>query len=209
MSCKLTNTLQDNDPFLQAAKRTPVDLEAWSVSMMERHNRKSHLAPQLSPSTRALLRDGNRTAAEDPSIKSPGTAHPDHKTPTWHQHDRGGESFDVDALPLQMEGLSIEQQQQRRAANGYANDYGDDGYQEPQQQPHSARHPQQYYDNQYEYQDRHPHPPQSARTPYSRSISSQNVPVHPAYRDDLGSRTPQSAGWPANSIRDRRVGFEG
>ncbi|PPJ57907.1 hypothetical protein CBER1_09940 [Cercospora berteroae] len=48
--------LYDTDPFLQAAKRTPVDLEAWAVSMMERHNRRSHLAPQLSPSTRALLR---------------------------------------------------------------------------------------------------------------------------------------------------------
>lgn len=42
--------------FLAAAKRTPVDLEQWAVSMMERHNRKSHLAPQLSPSTQALLR---------------------------------------------------------------------------------------------------------------------------------------------------------
>ena len=42
--------------FLAAAKRTPVNLEEWAVQMMERHNRKSHLAPQLSPSTQALLR---------------------------------------------------------------------------------------------------------------------------------------------------------
>ena len=48
--------LYDTDPFLQAAKRTPVDLEQWAVSMMERHNRRSHLAPQLSPATKALLR---------------------------------------------------------------------------------------------------------------------------------------------------------
>lgn len=48
--------LYDTDPFLQAAKRTPVDLEQWAVGMMERHNRKSHLAPQLSPATKALLR---------------------------------------------------------------------------------------------------------------------------------------------------------
>jgi mitogen-activated protein kinase kinase len=48
--------LYDTDPFLQAAKRTPVDLEQWAVSLMERHNRKSHLAPQLSPATKALLR---------------------------------------------------------------------------------------------------------------------------------------------------------
>lgn len=42
--------------FLAAAKRTPVDLHEWAIQMMERHNRKSHLAPQLSPSTQALLR---------------------------------------------------------------------------------------------------------------------------------------------------------
>ena len=48
---------QESDPFLLAAKRTPVDLEAWAVSMMEQSNRRSHLAPQLSPSTRALLRE--------------------------------------------------------------------------------------------------------------------------------------------------------
>ncbi|EOD45873.1 putative map kinase kinase ste7 protein [Neofusicoccum parvum UCRNP2] len=37
--------LFESDPFLLAAKRTPVDLEAWAVSMMERQNRKSHLQP--------------------------------------------------------------------------------------------------------------------------------------------------------------------
>ncbi|KYG49662.1 hypothetical protein M433DRAFT_965 [Acidomyces richmondensis BFW] len=37
--------LYDADPFLQAAKRTPVDLAQWAVGMMEKHNRKSHLAP--------------------------------------------------------------------------------------------------------------------------------------------------------------------
>lgn len=67
--------LYDQDPFLQAAKRTPVDLEAWAVSLMEKHNRKSHLAPQLSPGAKALLRgdhDGSadgktpRTARQDP-----------------------------------------------------------------------------------------------------------------------------------------------
>ena len=42
---------QDRDPFVQAAKRTPVDLRAWAVGLMEKDNRKSHLAPQLSPTT--------------------------------------------------------------------------------------------------------------------------------------------------------------
>lgn len=72
--------LYDTDPFLQAAKRTPVDLEAWAVSMMEKHNRKSHLAPQLSPATKALLRGDQsstpRTATESGmgSIPTPMTA---------------------------------------------------------------------------------------------------------------------------------------
>jgi mitogen-activated protein kinase kinase len=33
-----------------------VDLRAWAVGMMEKDNRKSHLAPQLSPATQDLLK---------------------------------------------------------------------------------------------------------------------------------------------------------
>lgn len=44
---------------MQAAKRTPVDLKEWAVGLIERDNRKSHLAPQLSPSTQALLRSSD------------------------------------------------------------------------------------------------------------------------------------------------------
>lgn len=44
---------------MQAAKRTPVDLRAWAVSLLERDNRKSHLAPQLSPATQELLRSSD------------------------------------------------------------------------------------------------------------------------------------------------------
>lgn len=60
--------LFDTDPFLQAAKRTPVDLRQWAVAMMEKQNRKSHLGPPLSPSTEALLRseDNPETAAPPP-----------------------------------------------------------------------------------------------------------------------------------------------
>ncbi len=65
---------QDQDAFLQAAKRTPVDLEDWAVQMMERHNRKSHLAPQLSPSTQSLLRGD--------LIPSPSKESSASKTPT-------------------------------------------------------------------------------------------------------------------------------
>ncbi len=47
--------LYDRDNFLQAAKRTPVDLQEWAVSMMERHNRKSYLLP---PAPKSLKSDG-------------------------------------------------------------------------------------------------------------------------------------------------------
>ncbi|GAO15313.1 uncharacterized protein UV8b_04866 [Ustilaginoidea virens] len=48
--------LFDREPFVQAAKRTPVDLREWAVGLMEKDNRKSHLASQLSPATQDLLR---------------------------------------------------------------------------------------------------------------------------------------------------------
>ena len=62
--------------FLAAAKRTPVDLEQWAVSMMERHNRKSHLAPQLSPSTQALLRGESVPSPKESTVSTMS------KTPT-------------------------------------------------------------------------------------------------------------------------------
>lgn len=63
--------LYDVDPFLQAAKRTPVDLEQWAVSMMERQHRKSHLAPQLSPATKALLRGAETPASQTSQSSTP------------------------------------------------------------------------------------------------------------------------------------------
>ncbi|KAL2262411.1 hypothetical protein VTK26DRAFT_1405 [Humicola hyalothermophila] len=51
--------LFDRDAFVQAAKRTPVDLREWACSLIERDNRKSHLAPQLSPATQELLRSSD------------------------------------------------------------------------------------------------------------------------------------------------------
>lgn len=47
--------LYDRDNFVQAAKRTPVDLQEWAVSMMQRDNRKSYLAP---PAPKSLRTDG-------------------------------------------------------------------------------------------------------------------------------------------------------
>ncbi|RKF54252.1 Dual specificity protein kinase FUZ7 [Golovinomyces cichoracearum] len=51
--------LFESEPFVQAAKRTPVNLKEWAISLMEKDNRKSHLVPQLSPSTQQLLRSGD------------------------------------------------------------------------------------------------------------------------------------------------------
>jgi len=36
-----------------------VDLRAWAVGLMERDNRKSHLAPQLSPTTQEFLKSAD------------------------------------------------------------------------------------------------------------------------------------------------------
>ncbi|KAG5951305.1 hypothetical protein E4U53_003401 [Claviceps sorghi] len=67
--------LFDRDPFVQAAKRTPVDLREWAVGLMERDNRKSHLASQLSPAAQGVLRssDSSKVAMQsgDRSIQSP------------------------------------------------------------------------------------------------------------------------------------------
>ncbi|KAI9653922.1 MAG: MAP kinase kinase (MEK) [Alyxoria varia] len=54
--------LYESDDFILAAKRTPVDLEAWAISLLERHNRRSHLIPQFSPATSASLRQGSNAS---------------------------------------------------------------------------------------------------------------------------------------------------
>lgn len=79
--------LYDNDAFLQAAKRTPVDLQGWAMSLMEKSNRKSHLAP---PAPKALNRDGSRASPKPPpkppttstSRSSQGLQKPAHQAPT-------------------------------------------------------------------------------------------------------------------------------
>ncbi|KAL5121554.1 MAP kinase kinase (MEK) [Pleosporales sp. CAS-2024a] len=60
--------LYDHDAFLQAAKRTPVDLEAWAISMMEHHKRKSYLAP--APSAASI----KEQLKERPSVERRGSA---------------------------------------------------------------------------------------------------------------------------------------
>jgi mitogen-activated protein kinase kinase len=63
-----TDKTQDHDAFLQAAKRTPVDLEKWAISMMEVNNRKSYLAP-VTPA--ATIKEQLR---ERPAVERRGSA---------------------------------------------------------------------------------------------------------------------------------------
>ncbi|KAI9735719.1 MAG: MAP kinase kinase (MEK) [Claussenomyces sp. TS43310] len=65
--------LFEREPFVQAAKRTPVDLQEWAVGLMEKHNRRSHLAPQLSPATQDLLRGSDSPTIIDGSTGSSDT----------------------------------------------------------------------------------------------------------------------------------------
>lgn len=62
--------MQDKDAFLQAAKRTPVDLQEWAISMMERHNRKSYLAPPAPKS----LKEGTTPSPNTPSSAAAAAA---------------------------------------------------------------------------------------------------------------------------------------
>ncbi|KAJ5114637.1 Dual specificity protein kinase FUZ7 [Penicillium alfredii] len=59
--------LYDKDAFLQAAKRTPVDLQEWAISMMERHNRKSYLAAPAPKS----LKENTTPASSTPASSTP------------------------------------------------------------------------------------------------------------------------------------------
>lgn len=79
--CLLKNTnerptpreLYDKDNFLQAAKRTPVDLQEWAVSLMDKHNRKSYLAP---PAPKSLRDDGASGQSPYESSQSSQSAQP-------------------------------------------------------------------------------------------------------------------------------------
>lgn len=69
----MPSTPQDRDAFIQAAKRTPVNLREWAISMMDQHNRKSYLAP---PAPSSIKRDGSRDSVSrtrQPSDDSPRT----------------------------------------------------------------------------------------------------------------------------------------
>lgn len=89
--------LYDADPFLLAAKRTPVDLEAWAVSMMERHNRKSHLAPQASPSTSSTARTPTSNESIPSDTNGSGPAPP---RPMYPMRTSSASSQNTMSLPI-------------------------------------------------------------------------------------------------------------
>lgn len=70
-----------------------MNLEEWAIQMMERHNRKSHLAPQLSPSTQSLLLGE--------SIGSPSKESSTSKTPTSGEIPIAGDDMKPSA-PLEL-----------------------------------------------------------------------------------------------------------
>ncbi|KAL4971567.1 kinase-like domain-containing protein [Aspergillus desertorum] len=61
--------LYEKDAFLAAAKRTPVDLQEWAISMMERHNRKSYLAPPAPKSLKETRESSSPAQAPSPVQK--------------------------------------------------------------------------------------------------------------------------------------------
>jgi mitogen-activated protein kinase kinase len=67
-----------------------VDLKEWAVGLLERDNRKSHLAPQLSPATQALLRSNDSPVAGSNTATSPGFSLP---TPTSGDIPIGGDDI--------------------------------------------------------------------------------------------------------------------
>lgn len=121
--------LYDTDPFLQAAKRTPVDLEQWAVSMMERQHRKSHLVPQLSPAAQLLLRGNDTpltatTATTEPtptsgeipisssSMSSNGSSGPGSGRPAYPTRTSSAQT-----VPGYMQQQQKQQQQQQQQMN--------------------------------------------------------------------------------------------
>lgn len=108
--------LFERDSFVQAAKRTPVDLREWAVGLMERDNRKSHLAPQLSPATQDLLRGTDSPTyhgGEDRSLE----------TPTSGEIPIVGDILS----PRDQHGLSLSNRSPTRPANGPSISHGNAG----------------------------------------------------------------------------------
>ncbi|KAH7412049.1 kinase-like domain-containing protein [Phaeosphaeria sp. MPI-PUGE-AT-0046c] len=98
--------LYDHDAFLQAAKRTPVDLEAWAVSMMEHNKRKSYLAPAPSAaSIKEQLKERpqpERRGSADvkPQIPNGSSSAPAPPRPSYPARTSSSSSQNIMQLPI-------------------------------------------------------------------------------------------------------------
>ncbi|KAF1965152.1 MAP kinase [Bimuria novae-zelandiae CBS 107.79] len=106
--------LYEHDAFLQAAKRTPVDLEAWAVSMIERNKRRSHLAPSASSSAAVRERLRERSPPHTRS-DSNGSARPANLSRT---SSASGPQLSLPIRPAPPASDRSSQQQMRGPPNG-------------------------------------------------------------------------------------------
>lgn len=82
----LTNIQQDKDAFLQAAKRTPVDLQKWARKMMHAQDRHSYLEPPAPASLKTATTTSSSPSPDMTPRDTPATtvsAAPSHPTPTF------------------------------------------------------------------------------------------------------------------------------
>ncbi|KAF2030273.1 Pkinase-domain-containing protein [Setomelanomma holmii] len=104
--------LYDHDAFLQAAKRTPVDLEAWAVSMMEHNKRKSYLAPTAPAATiKEKLREtppaerrGSASQAANGSVTAPAPPRPSYPVRTSSSNSQNMMSLPIRPAPAPSDG---------------------------------------------------------------------------------------------------------
>ncbi|KAJ9203008.1 hypothetical protein DTO207G8_1921 [Paecilomyces variotii] len=155
--------LYDKDAFLQAAKRTPVDLQEWAVSMMEKHNRKSYLAP---PAPKSLNRDGSRNSSSTP--KPPGATTGTSSHPPSHPTPTSGD------IPLNIASES--------SANGYYNS-------DPASAPNSMKSTRAALEH-LSLETRDSHGSHTGRS--SRSYRGDALSAESPSRPNLGSRSSSS-----------------
>ncbi|KAH7082613.1 kinase-like domain-containing protein [Paraphoma chrysanthemicola] len=104
--------LYDHDAFLQAAKRTPVDLEAWAVSMMEHNKRKSYLAPTAPAATiKEKLREtppaerrGSASQAANGSVTAPAPPRPSYPVRTSSSNSQNMMNLPIRPAPAPSDG---------------------------------------------------------------------------------------------------------
>ncbi|PYH45007.1 MAP kinase kinase Ste7 [Aspergillus saccharolyticus JOP 1030-1] len=90
--------LYDKDAFLQAAKRTPVDLQEWAISMMERHNRKSYLAPPAPKSLKDDVQFSSSQQQPSPAVQPPVSKAPAIKPARTPQYASPSSSGDLSVM---------------------------------------------------------------------------------------------------------------